>query len=95
MREELIDAVIEQMKLDIEAGDWTAIAELLNRTHEDVLVAFLSDCGMTKGETSMTEDEYEDTYCYNCGHEHDDPSSGSWPAQGCADYEEPTEGESK
>jgi hypothetical protein len=43
--EELIDAVIEQMKLDIASDDWTAIAELLNRTDEDVLVAFLSDCG--------------------------------------------------
>ena len=51
MDEELIDAVIEQMKLDIEAGDWTAIAELLNRTPEDVLVAFLSDCGMPQGES--------------------------------------------
>jgi hypothetical protein len=44
--EALIDAVIEQMKLDIEAQDWTAIAELLTRTPEDALVAFLSDCGM-------------------------------------------------
>jgi hypothetical protein len=47
MRDEaLIDAVIEQMKLDIGVDDWSAIAELLNRTPEDVLVAFLSDCGM-------------------------------------------------
>lgn len=44
--EALITAVIEQMKLDIEAQDWTAIAEMLARTPEDVLVAFLSDCGM-------------------------------------------------
>jgi hypothetical protein len=44
--EALIDAVIEQMKLDIEAQDWTAIAELLTRTPEDALVAFLSNCGM-------------------------------------------------
>lgn len=53
--EALIEAVIEQMKLDIEAQDWTAIAEMLARTPEDVLVAFLSDCGMpeqtTQGET--------------------------------------------
>lgn len=52
--EALIEAVIEQMKLDIEAQDWTAIAEMLARTPEDVLVAFLSDCGMpeqTKGES--------------------------------------------
>jgi len=52
--EALIDAVIEQMKLDIESQDWTSIAELLTRTPEDVLVAFLSDCGMpeqlTQGE---------------------------------------------
>lgn len=46
----LIDAVIEQMKIDIEAQDWTAIEELLKRTAEDALVAFLSDCGMTQGE---------------------------------------------
>lgn len=54
--EALIDAVIEQMKLDIESQDWTSIAELLARTPQDVLVAFLSNCGMpeqsTKGETA-------------------------------------------
>ena len=50
----LIDCVIEQMKIDIYAGDWTAIAELLAYVSEDALVAFLSDCGMPeqpKGET--------------------------------------------
>jgi hypothetical protein len=47
----LIDSVIEQMKLDIAAGDWTAIEELMTYAPEDALVAFLSDCGMpTKGE---------------------------------------------
>jgi len=51
MNEALIDAVIEQMKLDIYVGDWTAIAKLLNRTSEDALVAFLSDCGMPEGES--------------------------------------------
>ena len=44
--EKLIDDVIEQMKTDIASDDWTAIAELLARTPADVLVAFLSDCGM-------------------------------------------------
>jgi hypothetical protein len=42
----LIDCVIEQMKIDIYAGDWTAIAELLAYVSEDALVGFLSDCGM-------------------------------------------------
>lgn len=46
----LLDAVIEQMKLDIQSKDWTAIEELLNRTPEDALVGFLSDCGMPQGE---------------------------------------------
>lgn len=49
--EALIDAVIEQMQLDIELQDWTAIAELLSRIPEDTLVAFLSDCGMPQGES--------------------------------------------
>lgn len=49
--EALIDAVIEQMQMDIELQDWTAIAELLSRTPEDTLVAFLSDCGMPQGES--------------------------------------------
>jgi hypothetical protein len=57
------------------------------------LIALSSDSG-TRVEIMYEEDE-EDNYCYHCGHEHTDPSSGSWPAQGCADYEEPTEGESK
>lgn len=39
----LIDAVIEQMKLDIASEDWTAIAEMLARTPEDVLIGFLPD----------------------------------------------------
>jgi hypothetical protein len=47
----LIDCVIEQMKIDIDAGDWTAIAELLAHVSEDALVGFLSDCGMPEGET--------------------------------------------
>lgn len=49
--EALIDAVVEQMKLDISVEDWTAIYELLARTPEDALVAFLSDCGMPEGES--------------------------------------------
>ena len=51
MKEGLVDAVIEQMKLDIQSEDWTAIEELLKRTPDDVLVAFLSDCGMPEGES--------------------------------------------
>ena len=41
--EALIDAVIEQMKLDIETQDWTAIAEMLARTPEDALKAYLPE----------------------------------------------------
>ena len=48
---ELIDAVIEQMKLDIASDDWSAIEELLKRTPEDALVGFLSNCGMPQGES--------------------------------------------
>ena len=46
----------------------------------------------------MSDDTYEDedTYCYYCGHEHMEPSHGSWPEQYCDGYEEyTTEGESK
>ena len=39
----LIDIVIEQMKLDIATGDWTAIEELLKSVPEDKLHGFLSD----------------------------------------------------
>lgn len=49
--QELVDAVIEQMKLDIASEDWTAIEEMLKRTDEGVLVAFLSDCGLPEGES--------------------------------------------
>ena len=42
-KEKLIDAVIEQMKLDIEAKDWTAIAELLASAPEDALKAYLPE----------------------------------------------------
>ncbi len=49
--ETLIEVVIEQMKTDIASDDWTAIAELLARVDEDVLVAFLSDCGLPEGES--------------------------------------------
>ena len=54
------------------------------------LIALGSDEG-TLVETNK-EMEDEDTYCYNCGHEHDNPSHGSWPEPGCDDYEEPTKG---
>ncbi len=61
------------------------------------LIALSSDSGTRVEIMYEDEDEEdeEDNYCYNCGHEHNDPSTGSWPAPGCADYEEPTEGESK
>jgi hypothetical protein len=61
------------------------------------LIALSSDDGtLVEIVDEDEEDTYGEEYCYNCGHYHDgEVSSGSWPAQGCADYEEPTEGESK
>ncbi len=59
------------------------------------LIALSSDSGTRVEIMYEDEEDEEDNYCYNCGHEHNDPSTGSWPAPGCADYEEPTEGESK
>jgi hypothetical protein len=56
----LIDAVIEQMTLDIESQDWTAIAELLTRTPEDALVAFLSNCGMPEVQEELETESGED-----------------------------------
>ena len=50
IEQQLIDDVIEQMQLDIASEDWTAIEELLKRVDRDVLIAFLSDCGMPEGE---------------------------------------------
>ena len=41
----LIDAVIAQMQIDIEAKDWTAIAELLSHVPTDNLRAFLPENG--------------------------------------------------
>ena len=41
--EELIDAVIEEMKEQIEIGDWTAIAELLTFVPKENLVGFLAE----------------------------------------------------
>jgi hypothetical protein len=50
----LIDDVIEQIELDIESQDWTAIAELLTYIPENALVSFLSNCGMPE---PITTDE--------------------------------------
>jgi hypothetical protein len=41
MNQGLIDAVIEQMKLDIQSEDWTAIEELLRHVPEKYLVGYL------------------------------------------------------
>lgn len=46
IEQHLVDGVIEQMKVDIAAGDWTAIEELLKRVDRDVLLGFLSDLGI-------------------------------------------------
>ena len=39
----LMDQVIEQMKLDIADGDWTAIVELLNNIPSEVLETYLPE----------------------------------------------------
>ena len=43
MNQELIDKVIEQIKLDVECGDYTAIEELLQACPTVNLEAFLSE----------------------------------------------------
>jgi hypothetical protein len=42
-REELIDAVIDQMLKDIQNGDFTAIQELLSAVPDNNLKSFLSE----------------------------------------------------
>lgn len=42
----LIDGVIENMQIDIQKGDWTAIKELLRHVDDDVLYGFMSDLGI-------------------------------------------------
>ena len=42
-KEELIDAVIDQMLVDIQNGDFTAIHELLSTVSETNLKSFLSE----------------------------------------------------
>ena len=42
-REELIDAVIDQMLVDIQNGDFTAIQELLLTVPDNNLKSFLSE----------------------------------------------------
>ena len=42
-RDRLIDAVLEQIKADIEAGDLTAIEEMIRLLPADVLMNFLPE----------------------------------------------------
>lgn len=42
-RDRLIDAVLEQIKADIEAGDLTAIEEMIRYLPADVLIDFLPE----------------------------------------------------
>tara|TARA_R100000231_G_scaffold134234_1_gene107628 strand:- start:918 stop:1097 length:180 start_codon:yes stop_codon:yes gene_type:complete len=42
-KESIIDDVIEHIKLDVIYGDYTAIAELLQHTPTDNLIAFLPE----------------------------------------------------
>ncbi len=41
----LIDAALEQILIDVESGDLTAIEELLRHVPEEQLRGFLSDIG--------------------------------------------------
>ena len=42
-RQRLIDAVLDQIKADVENGDLTAIEELISNLSADVLMNFLPD----------------------------------------------------
>ena len=42
-RQRLIDAVLEQIKADVTAGDMTAIEELIGNLPADVLINFLPE----------------------------------------------------
>jgi hypothetical protein len=42
-RKDLIEAVIGQIMIDIDNGDFTAIWELLGQVDEDTLAAFISE----------------------------------------------------
>jgi len=42
-RKDLINAVVEQIYRDMNAGDETAIWELLDRVQDDVLLAYLPE----------------------------------------------------
>ena len=42
-RRDLMEAVVEQIKQDLAAGDETAIWELIDRVQDDVLIAYLPE----------------------------------------------------
>lgn len=42
-RQRLIDAVLEQIKADVESGDMTAIEELIAHLPADLLMGFLPE----------------------------------------------------
>ncbi len=42
-RDRLIDAVLEQIKVDVAAGDLTAIEELIRNLSADLLLAYLPE----------------------------------------------------
>ncbi len=42
-RDRLIDAVLEQIKVDVAAGDLTAIEELIRHLPADILLNFLPE----------------------------------------------------
>jgi hypothetical protein len=48
MKDALINAVIEQIKTDIENGDYTALAEMLGYIPDETLEAFLPEVEMNK-----------------------------------------------
>ena len=42
-KEQLIDRVLEQIAADVQIGDFTAIAELLEHVQDNILEGFLSE----------------------------------------------------
>ena len=44
-KQEILDKVLEQVKLDVEIGDVTALEELLSNLPSDLLQGYLSEVG--------------------------------------------------
>jgi hypothetical protein len=56
---DLVDLVMEQIRIDIENGDLTALEELLGHVPEDILKGFLSE-DVEERVTEMGEEAYNE-----------------------------------